>query len=58
MHKLIAASAFTAAALAASAAQACSSCGCTLSSNWGSQGAGMDQGWMFDFRYDYFNQDQ
>jgi hypothetical protein len=42
---------------AAAAAQACSSCGCTLSSNWGTQGAGSDNGWTLDLRYDYFNQD-
>jgi hypothetical protein len=42
----------------APAAHACSSCGCTLSSNWGSQGAGTDAGWMLDLRFDYFNQDQ
>ncbi|MEP7062058.1 MAG: hypothetical protein ABI881_06650 [Betaproteobacteria bacterium] len=41
----------------APAALACSSCGCTLSSNWGSQGAGTDSGSMFDLRFDYFNQD-
>jgi hypothetical protein len=58
MDKLIAATALAALALvAASTARACSSCGCTLSSNWGSQGAAMDNGWMLDFRYDYFNQD-
>jgi hypothetical protein len=60
MHKLMATAALGAVALALAApdALACSSCGCTLSSNWGSQGAAMDNGWMFDFRYDYFNQDQ
>jgi hypothetical protein len=47
-----------AACAGSSAAIACSSCGCTLSSNWGSQGAGSDNGWMFDLRYDYFNQDE
>src|SRR5665213_33995 len=48
------------AALAALAAapgvQACSSCGCTLSSNWGAQGEGMDNGFMFDFLFAYFLQ--
>lgn len=58
MHKRITATALASLVLvAAPAAHACSSCGCTLSSNWGSQGAGMDNGWMLDFRYDYFNQD-
>ncbi len=46
----LAASAFSAAALA------CSSCGCTLSSDWGTQGAGAGDGFTFDLRYDYFNQ--
>jgi hypothetical protein len=37
---------------------ACSSCGCTLSSDWASQGVGGASGFRVDFRYDYFNQDQ
>jgi hypothetical protein len=47
--------------LAAGAAQialACSSCGCSLSSDWASQGYAPGEGLRFDFRYDYFNQDQ
>jgi len=41
------------------AALACSSCGCTLSSDWSSQGiAPSGEGFRFDFRFDYFNQDQ
>jgi hypothetical protein len=41
------------------AALACSSCGCTLSSDWSSQGiAPSGDGFRFDFRFDYFNQDQ
>ena len=40
------------------AAQACSSCGCTLSSDWGSQGLATQPGLHFDFRYDYINQSQ
>ena len=52
-----------AAALAATgapvAAFACSSCGCTLSSDWSSQGISPSgEGFRFDFRFDYFNQDQ
>jgi len=40
-------------------AVACSSCGCTLSSDWSSQGiAPSGEGFRFDFRFDYFNQDQ
>jgi hypothetical protein len=44
---------------APAAAFACSSCGCTLSSDWSSQGiAPSGEGFRFDFRFDYFNQDQ
>jgi len=37
---------------------ACSSCGCTLSSDWASQGLAASGGWRADFRFDYFDQDQ
>jgi hypothetical protein len=37
-------------------AQACSSCGCTLSSDWASQGLKTTTGWSIDLRHDYFNQ--
>ncbi len=37
---------------------ACSACGCTLSSDWASQGLEASGGWRFDFRADYFEQDQ
>jgi hypothetical protein len=38
---------------------ACSSCGCSLSSDWSSQGiAPSGEGFRFDFRFDYFNQDE
>ena len=37
---------------------ACASCGCTLSSDWDSQGFTSQPGWKVDFRYDYLNQDQ
>jgi len=38
---------------------ACSSCGCTLSSDWSSQGiAPSGEGVRVDFRFDYFDQDQ
>lgn len=48
-----------AAALAAAlpAAHACSSCGCTLSSDWASQGLSAATGLSIDLRHDYFNQD-
>ena len=37
---------------------ACSSCGCSLSSDWTAQGYSTDSGFRLDVRYDYFNQDQ
>ena len=38
---------------------ACSSCGCTLSSDWSSQGiVPSGGGFRTDFRFDYFDQDQ
>lgn len=38
---------------------ACSSCGCTLSSDWSTQGLQPSgEGFRLDFRFDYFNQDQ
>ena len=40
------------------AAQACGACGCTLNSDWASQGYTAKPGFRFDLRYDYFNQDQ
>lgn len=48
----------TVAAAAPSSAWACSSCGCTLSSDWDSQGFSTQPGFKFDLRYDYINQDQ
>ncbi|HYA37880.1 MAG TPA: hypothetical protein VEI74_06390 [Candidatus Methylomirabilis sp.] len=47
-----------AATLISAHAWACSSCGCTLSSDWGSQGLATGAGFRFDLRADYFNQDQ
>ncbi|HEX7598448.1 MAG TPA: hypothetical protein VF518_09545, partial [Polyangia bacterium] len=38
--------------------QACGACGCTLNSDWASQGYAIQPGFRFDLRYDYFNQDQ
>jgi hypothetical protein len=40
------------------AARACASCGCTLSSDWESQGYTTRPGLKVDLRYDYLNQDQ
>ena len=37
-------------------AQACSSCGCTLNSDWASQGYAAGEGIFVDLRYDYINQ--
>lgn len=41
-----------------SAAQACASCGCSLSTDWESQGVSHSGGFSADLRYDYLNQDQ
>lgn len=41
-----------------SIATACSSCGCTLNSDWASQGYTVGSGLLIDLRYDYFNQDE
>jgi len=47
-----------AAASASTSVFACASCGCTLSSDWESQGLSTQPGWKLDLRYDYLNQDQ
>jgi hypothetical protein len=47
-----------AALLLSSKAFACSACGCTLSSDWASQGISASGGWRADVRYDFFDQDQ
>jgi hypothetical protein len=44
-------------ALASGPVLACSSCGCTLSSDWLAEG-GYTGGFHAEFRFDYFNQDQ
>jgi hypothetical protein len=46
------------AVLPASAVFACASCGCSLSSDWESQGLSSSEGLRFDLRYDYLNQNQ
>ncbi len=43
---------------APTAGWACSSCGCSLNSDWSTQGHGGEPGLKIDFRFDYFNQDQ
>ncbi len=37
---------------------ACSSCGCSISTDWASQGLSSGSGWRIDVRYDYVNQNQ
>jgi hypothetical protein len=44
--------------LASSTASACSACGCTINSDWASEGMASSNGWRFDLRYDFFEQDQ
>jgi hypothetical protein len=39
-------------------ALACASCGCSLSTDWESQGLTSGPGWRLDLRYDYINQSQ
>lgn len=46
------------AAVVAPPAFACSSCGCTLSSDWDTQGLSVGSGLRLDLRYDYINQNQ
>ena len=46
------------AALATSNAYACSACGCTLNSDWASQGLASNGGWRVDARFDFFDQNQ
>lgn len=44
--------------LPSAAAFACASCGCSLSSDWDSQGLSSGPDLRFDLRYDYLNQNQ
>ena len=37
-------------------AAACSTCGCSLNSDWASQGYAVSSGWHLSLRQDYFNQ--
>jgi hypothetical protein len=41
---------------ALSNASACASCGCTLSTDWGSQGISTKEGWSYDLSDSYINQ--
>jgi hypothetical protein len=56
LHLAAIASAVFCASLVPTEARACSSCGCTLSSDWASQGFKSATGLSADLRYDYFNQ--
>jgi hypothetical protein len=59
LRNALLAAATLAAVGASTGALACSSCGCTLSSDWSTQGISPSgEGFRFDFRFDYFNQDQ
>lgn len=45
-------------AFPAAGAFACASCGCTLNSDFGTQGLSTSSGWSLDVRYDTLNQNQ
>ena len=55
-NHLLAASFATLAFTLSTNAFACSSCGCTLNSDWSSQGISSGEGTRFDIRFDYFKQ--
>jgi hypothetical protein len=55
-NHLAAASLATLALISSTDALACSSCGCTLNSDWTSQGIATGEGTRFDIRFDYFKQ--
>src|SRR5487761_2577188 len=44
--------------IGSSEAYACASCGCTLSTDWGSQGVSTKSGLSGDLSYSYINQNQ
>jgi hypothetical protein len=46
------------AAIPSATAFACASCGCSLSSDWGSQGLSSEPGLRMDLRLDYLNQNE
>jgi hypothetical protein len=58
MRPPLAGAVFGALILPCAAAQACSSCGCTLSSDWDSQGFATESGFRIDLRYDFIDQSQ
>ena len=55
MKRLIAA---TTLSIAIGQAYACASCGCSLNTDYGTQGMSNAGGWTLDMRYDYVNQNQ
>ncbi|ADI28939.1 hypothetical protein [Methylotenera versatilis] len=55
-NHLLVASFATLAFASSTDAFACSSCGCTLNSDWSSQGISSGEGTRFDVRFDYFKQ--
>lgn len=55
-NHLLAASFATLAFTSSTSVFACSSCGCTLNSDWSSQGISSGEGTRFDIRFDYFKQ--
>lgn len=44
--------------LPAAGVMACASCGCSLNTDIGTQGIGMNEGWTLDVRYDTLNQNK
>jgi len=58
MQRLLLGAVVGALGLSSSTAFACSSCGCTLSSDWDSQGFATQSGFRVDLRYDYIDQSQ
>jgi len=58
VRKVVYAFFFTLLAARTTPSLACSACGCTLNSDWASQGLAAGGGWRADVRFDYFDQDQ
>ena len=58
MHRRSTLAVLTLLLIAAPSVQACGACGCTLHSDWATQGYATMPGFRFDLRYDYFNQEQ
>ena len=58
MKKLTQLSLLSLSLFGSAAALACASCGCSLNTDYASQGMGNAPGWTVDLRYDYLNQNQ